>query len=77
MEHPAYSHNVAPRDYWLNGYMKHNLIHRPSEKSLAHTVSKLMKTILEKGYRKNFEKLLGRMELCINNRGDYFEHLIK
>ena len=27
--------------------------------------------------RRIFEKLLERMELCINNHGDYFEHLKK
>ena len=57
--------------------MKHNLIDRSNEKSLAHAVSKVVKNIPEEEYRKTFEKLLGRMELCINNRGDYFEHLIK
>ena len=75
--HPAYSPNVASGDYWLNGYMKHNLIDRPNEKSLARAVSKVVKNIPEQEYRKTFGKLLGRIELCINNRGDYFEHLIK
>ena len=27
--------------------------------------------------RRIFDKLLERMELCINNHGDYFEHLTK
>ena len=27
--------------------------------------------------RRIFEKLFERMELCINNHVDYFEHLIK
>ena len=27
--------------------------------------------------RRIFDKLLDGMELCINNDGDYFEHLIK
>ena len=57
--------------------MKHNLIDRPNEKSLAHAVSKVVKNIPEEEYRKTFEKLLRRMELCVNNREDYFEHLIK
>ena len=77
MVHPEHSPNVALHDYWLNDYMKHNLIDRPNEKSLAHAVSKVVKNIPEEEYRKTCEKLLGWMELCINNRGDYFEHLIK
>ena len=43
----------------------------------SHAVSKVMKNIPEEEYRKTFEKLLGRMELCLNNGGDYFEHLTK
>ena len=35
MVHPAYSPNVAPRDYWLNDYMKYNLVDRPNEKSFS------------------------------------------
>jgi hypothetical protein len=31
----------------------------------------------EEEFKKTFDKLLERMELCINNHGDYFEHLIK
>ena len=27
--------------------------------------------------RRIFEKLLERMKVCINDHGDYFEHLIK
>ncbi len=30
-----------------------------------------------KTFKKTFDKLLERMELCINHREDYFEHLIK
>ena len=57
MVHPACSPNIATRDYWLNDYMKHNLIDRPNEKSLALAVSKVVKNIPEEEYRKTFEKL--------------------
>ncbi|CAM4977764.1 unnamed protein product [Rotaria socialis] len=75
--HPPYSRDLAPCDYWLNDYIKQNLTDQPDEKSLARAVSKLIKNIPEEEFKKTFDKLLERMELCINNHGDYFEHLIK
>ena len=40
--------------------------------------SKIVKNISEEFKIKiPFDKLLERMELCINNHGDYFEHLMK
>ena len=40
-------------------------------------VSKVMENIPEKEFKKTFDKLLERMELCISNNGGYFEHLMK
>ncbi|CAF4847578.1 unnamed protein product [Rotaria sp. Silwood1] len=77
MPHPPYSPDLAPCDYWLNDYIKCNLSDQPNEKSLARAVFKVVKNIPEEEYKKTFDKLLERMELCINNHGDYFEHLIK
>ncbi|CAF3864449.1 unnamed protein product [Rotaria sp. Silwood1] len=77
MPHPPYSPDLAPCDYWLNDYIKCNLSDQPNEKSLARAVSKVVKNIPKEEFTKTFDKLLGRMELCINNHGDYFEHLIK
>ena len=36
-----------------------------------------LKNISEEEFKKTFDKLLERMELCINNHSDYFEHLMK
>ena len=77
MPHPPYSPDLAPCDYWLNDYIKRNLTDQTNEKSLARAVSKVVKNIPEEEFKKTFDKLLERMELCINNHGDYFEHLIK
>jgi histone-lysine N-methyltransferase SETMAR len=77
MPHPPYSPDLAPCDYWLNDYIKRNLTDQPDEKSLARAVSKIIKDIPEEEFKKTFDKLLERMELCINNHGDYFEHLMK
>ena len=55
---------------------KRNLTDQANEKSLARAITKIVKNIPEE-FKKTFDKLLERMELCINNHGDYFEHLIK
>ena len=47
MPHPPYSLDFAPFDYWLNDYMKCNLIDEGNEKCLAHAVSKVAKNIPE------------------------------
>ena len=65
---------IARCAYWLNDYMKHNSIDQVNEKCLSSVVSKAMKNISEEEF---FDKLLERIELCINNHGDCFEHLTK
>jgi c-di-AMP phosphodiesterase-like protein len=72
MPHPPYSPDLAPCDFWLNDYIKNNLTDQPNEESLAQVVSKIVKNIPEKEFKKTFEKLLERMELCINNERQLF-----
>ncbi len=57
--------------------LEENLTDQANEKSLARAITKIVKNIPEEEFKKTFDKLLERMELCINNHGDYFEHLIK
>ena len=54
--------------------MKSNLIDQADEKWLARAVSSVLKNTSEE---ESFGKLLERIELCINNHGDYFEHFIE
>ncbi len=75
--HPPYLPDLAPCDFWLNDYIKNRLTDQENEESLAQVVSRIVKNIPEEEFKKTFNKLLERMELCINNNGDYFEHLIK
>ena len=75
--HPPYSPNLAPCDFWLNDYIKNKLTDHTNEESLAEEVSAIMKNIPINEFKKTFDKLLERMQLCIENNGDYFEHLIK
>jgi [histone H3]-lysine36 N-dimethyltransferase SETMAR len=77
VNHPPYSPDLAPCDFWLFDYLKRNLDSYEDEITLTKAVTKLLTDITEKEYRKTFEKWIERMELCIKNNGDYFEHLIK
>jgi histone-lysine N-methyltransferase SETMAR len=58
MPHPLYSPDLAPCDYWLNDYIKRNLIDQANEKSLARAIIKIVKNIPEEEFKKTFDKLL-------------------
>jgi hypothetical protein len=53
------------------------LTDQENEESLAQVVSRILKNIPEEEFTKTFNKLQERMQPCVNNNTDYFEHLIK
>ena len=73
---PPYSPDLAPSDYWLFDYIKCRLEDHASVQSLHNQITRILSSIPASEYRKTFEKWQERMQLCINNNGDYFEHLI-
>jgi len=75
--HPAYSPDLSPCDFWLFDYIKRNLTDQNNEDSLFKEVSKIVLNIPQKEFKKTFDMLLERMQLCIDDEGEYFEHLIK
>lgn len=77
MPHPPYSPDLAPCDFWLFDYIKQNLPDQTNKSSLFKEVSKIVENIPEKEFKKTFDRLLERMQLCIDNKGEYFEHLLK
>lgn len=77
INHPPYSPDLAPCDFWLFDYLKLNLESYECENDLTKAVTKTLTDLPEKEYRKTFNKWIERMELCIKNDGNYFEHLIK
>jgi len=36
-----------------------------------------MYSVSKEEYRKNFDKWIQRMQLCVDSEGEYFEHLMK
>lgn len=77
MEHPPYSPDLAPSDFWLFDYIKKRLTTQPNAESLFKQISEIVNSIPKDEYNKTFIKWKERMELCIKNQGNYFEHLIK
>jgi histone-lysine N-methyltransferase SETMAR len=74
--HPN-SPDLSPCDFWLFDLIKENLTDQSDSESLYDAVSEFMYSINKEEYRKTFEKRIQRMQLYIDNQGDYFEHLIK
>jgi len=77
MPHPPYSPDLSPCDFWLFDYIKRNLQDETNKDSLFKSITKIVENIPEKEYKKTFERLIERMQLCIENKGEYFEHLMK
>ena len=76
MDHPAYSPDLAPSDFWLFDYIKQLLDDHTSAESLVKQITKIVSDNPKEEWQKTFKKWIERMELCIKNKGDYFEHLI-
>ena len=76
MAHPPYSPDLAPSDFCLFNCPKRSLGTYPNATSLANALSKELNSIPIQEYQKTFQKWIERMKLCIEYRGDYFEHLL-
>lgn len=76
MAHPPYSPGLAPCDFWLFDRLKRNLDTYPDSTSLARAVTKELNSIPIDEYRKTFRKWTERMKLCVEHKGEYFEHLL-
>ena len=77
IDHPPYSPDLAPCDYWLFDYIKQHLGDQQDEKSLIKSITKIVKEILHKEWIKTFNKYIERLEKCVDVEGSYFEHLMK
>ena len=79
IRHPPYSSDLAPADFWLFGYLKRELEGQPDFEEVADlekAVTKTLNSIPANDYRKAFDDWLQRMQLCIQHKGDYFEHFM-
>ena len=75
IDHPPYSPDLAPCDFWLFDYIKQRLGSHANQESLVCQIADIVKNIDHSEYIKTFEKWLERMKLFIKNEGGYFEHI--
>ena len=75
--HPPNSPDLSPCDFWFFAFIKENLADQNNSESLHHAVSNFMNSLNREEYRKTLDKWIQRMQLCVDNNGDYFEHLMK
>jgi histone-lysine N-methyltransferase SETMAR len=77
IDHPAYSPDLAPCDFWLFNEIKKRLPDRTSEELLESQITEILNSIPKEEFQRTFQKWTERMKLCIENQGNYFEHLKK
>ena len=77
MDHPPYSPDLAPSDFWLFDYIKQRLGDHENEESLDAQITEILSGISKEEWIKTFDKWLERMQLCIQFKGAYFEHEMK
>ena len=77
LPYPPNSPDLSPCNFLLFDLFKQNLADQNDSVSLHDAVTNFMYSLNQEEYRKTFEKWVERMELCIDNQGDYFEHLMK
>jgi histone-lysine N-methyltransferase SETMAR len=77
IDHPPYSPDLAPCDFWLFDYIKQRLGDHKDEKSLAESVTKIVEEIPHSEFLKTFRKYIERLKYCVRAKGDYFEHCMK
>ena len=75
LEHPPYSPDLAPSDYYLFSPLKNYLsgIHYPNQEELEFAVRAWFQKQDLNFFRKGIEKLPKRWKLCQENNGEYFE----
>ena len=77
IDHPPYSPDLAPSDFCLFSYIKQRLTDHPDVQSLKKQITRILAEKPKEEWQKTFDKYLERMQLCVDNKGEYFEHLIK
>lgn len=77
IDHPPYSPDLAPCDFWLFDYIKERLDDEESAETLATSITNILASIPASEYQITFKKYIERLELCVLAEGDYFEHFMK
>jgi [histone H3]-lysine36 N-dimethyltransferase SETMAR len=75
MEHPPYSPDLAPCDFYLFPKIKSVLkgTHFLSIEDVKVKTTEILNSLTENDMRNCFERWQHRMQLCVNSKGNYFE----
>ena len=75
MEHPPYSPDLAPCDFYLFPKIKSVLkgIHFLSVEDVKVKTTEILNSLTENDMQNCFECWQHRMQLCVNSEGNYFE----
>ncbi|KAL4477949.1 hypothetical protein ABPG72_013357 [Tetrahymena utriculariae] len=76
MKQPPYSPDLAPADFWLFDFIKRKLKNHSTQESLFDDIENILNQITKRDWSRTFQKWQDRMNLCIQNKGEYFEHLL-
>ena len=80
IDHPLYSPDLAPYNYWLFNHIKQSLAEKGAFKDIASVIkfyTKVLLVIPHFEYRKTLNKYIERFENCVIVEGVYFEHFMK
>ena len=77
LEHPPYSPDLAPCDFFLFPKLKSLLSGRnfKTRPALAKAVNEQLRALPQSDYRHCFDSWLRRLKLCVDVGGEYFEGL--
>ncbi|GBM53967.1 hypothetical protein AVEN_274009-1 [Araneus ventricosus] len=75
MEHPPYSPDLAPNDFYLFGPLKKHLAsrHFRTDAEVQAAGVKLLRDLDPDFFYAGFDRLVYRWHKCFNNHGDYVE----
>ena len=75
MDHPPYSPDLAPCDFWLFPTLKERLAGRKFDRvqDLAKAVNSELRGIPKEDYQGALFAWRRRLETCIRVKGEYFE----
>ena len=78
LEHPPHSPDLAPCDFWLFDGLKRHLAGSVFEEDvqIERAIRLYLRDIPQEEYKKTFFKWIERLKLVIEQKGDYFEHLM-
>ena len=77
LDHPPYSPDLSPRDFWLFPRLKEMLAghHFESRCGIGSAVYQCLQHIPKEDYRTAFRKWVDRCKMCVEADGTYFEGL--